>query len=253
MERTGRNCVLGAGSQLSDDTVVGDGVQIGNHVTIYPGVTIGDGCRIFDGAVIGRPPLSAGNMTRALPSMLPLTLGPGSIVGANAVLYTGIQVGSNCLIGDLATLREGCVLANQVVVGRGSLVMYDTSIGERTRVIDGAILTGNMIIEADVFIGPGVNSINDNEVYLKRFGLAPFSVQGPVVRRFALLGAGANLAAGVEIGEGAIVAPNAMVTRDVGAWSVVAGVPAREVRRVDTSVRNRILEHFGITPVQEAN
>jgi len=109
-----------------------------------------------------------------LPPARPLTIGRGSIVGANAVLYSGITVGSQVLIGDLATIREGCALAGQVVVGRGVLVMYDTVIGERTRVIDGAILTGNMRIEADVFIGPGVRSINDNDVYLKRFGWRRF-------------------------------------------------------------------------------
>ena len=54
------------------------------------------------------------------------------------------------------------------------------------RIIDGAILTGNMVVEADVFIGPGVHTINDNDVYLKRFGLAPFGVRGPTIRRFAL-------------------------------------------------------------------
>ena len=46
-------------------------------------------------------------------------------------------------------------------------------------------------------------------MYLKRFGLVPFAVAGPVVRRFALVGTGANLAAGVEVGMGAVVAPSA--------------------------------------------
>ena len=121
------------------------------------------------------------------------------------------------------------------------------------RVIDGAILTGNMIVEPDVFIGPGVNSINDNDVYLKRFGLAPFGVQGPIIRRFALVGAGANLAAGVEVGMGAIVAPSAMVTRDVPSWTIVAGVPARVVRYVDAQQRHRILTHFGLGTLREAS
>ncbi|MCC7450010.1 MAG: N-acetyltransferase [Anaerolineae bacterium] len=232
---------------LSDDTTLGQAVQIGNSVTVYPGVTVGDGCTIFDGAVIGRPPMSAGNTTRPVNSALrPLTIGAGSIIGANAVLYTGITIGQQVMLGDLATIREGCTIADNVVIGRGVLIMYDTTVGERVRVIDGAILTGNMIIEPDVFIGPGVNSINDNDVYLKRFGLAPFDVCGPIIRRFALIGAGANLAAGIEIGMGAIVAPSAMVTRDVPAWTVVAGVPAKPIRDVDPDHRHQILVHFGL-------
>jgi acetyltransferase-like isoleucine patch superfamily enzyme len=247
MNRFGRNV------SLSEDTVLGMDVTLGNNVTVYPGVHIGDGCRIFDGAVLGRPPRSAGNTNRPLAAPRPLLIGPGSIIGANAVLYTGITVGARVLIGDLATIREGCVLADQVVAGRGVMIMYDTTIGERTRVIDGAILTGNMQVEADVFIGPGVRSVNDNDVYLKRFGLAPFQVRGPIVRRFALIGTGANLAAGVEVGIGAIVAPSAMVTRDVPSWTVVAGVPARVVRTVDDEVRNQVLAHFGLPLLQEAS
>jgi acetyltransferase-like isoleucine patch superfamily enzyme len=241
MIKQGNNVVF------SDDTCLGEHVQIGNNVTFYPGVTVGDGCRILDGAVLGRPPMSAGNVTRPLGDARPgLVIGAGSIIGANAVLYTGIRLGRQVLVGDLASIREGCVFSDQVVIGRGVMVMYDTHVGERTRVIDGAILTGKMLIEADVFIGPGVNSINDNDVYLKRYGLMPFEVYGPVVRRFALIGAGANLAAGVEVGVGAIVAPGAMVTRDVPAWTVVTGIPAKVAHPVDPEAQAQILEHFGL-------
>ncbi len=236
---------MGLNVSISPDTSIGQNVTIGNNVTIYPHVTIHQNCTIFDGAVIGRPPLSAGNTTRPLTSeTLPFVIGAGSIIGANAVLYSGIQLGANVLIGDLASIREGCILGDQVVVGRGCLVMYDTQIGDRTRVIDGAILTGKMVIEEDVFIGPGVNTINDNDVYLKRYGLEEFSVAGPVIRRFALIGTGANLASGIEVGTGAIVAPSSMVTHNIDPWTIVAGVPARFLRQVNPESRDRILSHF---------
>jgi acetyltransferase-like isoleucine patch superfamily enzyme len=247
MNKLGQNVFLG------NDAVLGQGITIGNNVTLYPGVSIADDCTIFDGAVLGRPPLSAGNTTRPLQkTLLPLTVGPGTVIGANAVLYAGSRIGSRVLIGDLATLREGCELAEQVVIGRSVLVMYETSVGARSRVIDGAILTGNMTVESDVFIGPGVHTANDNDVYLKRFGLAPFAVRGPVIRRFALIGTGANLAAGVEVGMGAIVAPSAMVTRNVPAWTVVAGMPARPIREIDQGQRNQVLAHFGLDRLRAA-
>jgi acetyltransferase-like isoleucine patch superfamily enzyme len=247
MNRIGRNVCL------ADDTVLADGITIGNNVTIHPGVRLGENVRIWDGAVLGRPPQSAGNLTRPLRPCGPLTIGPGCIIGANAVLYAGSELGPRVLIGDLASVREGCTLDEEVVIGRSVLVMYDTVIGPRTRVIDGAILTGNMRVEADVFIGPGVTTINDNEVYLKRLGLTPFHVAGPVVQRFAVIGTGATLAAEITVGNGAIVAPAAMVTRDVPPWSVVAGVPARVVRAVAERDRERILGHFGLQTAREAS
>jgi acetyltransferase-like isoleucine patch superfamily enzyme len=240
---------IGQHTVLSNDTVLGQDVTIGNNVTIYPGVTIGDGSTIMDGAVLGRKPATTGNTTRPVNGELhPLVIGAHCFIGVNAVVYCGTTVADHVLIGDLAAIREGCQLEEQVVVGRGVLIMYETRVGARSRVIDGAILTGNMTIEEDVFIGPGANSINDNEVYLRRFGLKPFVTQGPTIRRFAVIGAGANLNSGVEIGVGAIVAPSAMVTRDVAAWTIVAGVPAIQVRAVDDESRRLILEKFGLPP-----
>src|SRR5437899_843592 len=86
---------LGQNVSLSDDAVLGRGITIGNNVTVYPGVNIADECRIFDGAVLGRPPLSAGNTTRPLhQSLSSLTIGPGTVIGANAVLYAGSRMGA---------------------------------------------------------------------------------------------------------------------------------------------------------------
>jgi acetyltransferase-like isoleucine patch superfamily enzyme len=223
-------------------------VNLGKNVTLHEGVVLGDGCRIFDGAVIGRPPVATATVTRKPRTGGPTRIGRGSIVGANAVIYSDVTVGEDVLIGDLASIREGCSIGDGAVVGRAVLLMYDVKVAARARIIDGAILTGGMVVEEDVFIGPGVTTVNDNEVYLKRYGLEPFSVEGPIVRRFAVVGTGASIAAGVEVGMGAIVAPQAMVTRDVPPWTVVAGVPARHLRDVGADDRMKILRHFGLEP-----
>lgn len=239
---------LGNNVTFNGDITIHKGAKIGNNVTFYPNVTIGENTQILDGAVIGRPPIRAGNTTRPIDvGDASVKIGAGCVLGANCVLYTNLVMGDAVLIGDLASIREGCRLGDQVVVGRGVMIMYDTTVQARSRIIDAAIITGNMLIESDVFIGPGVNTVNDNDVYLKRFGLIPFDVQGPIVRRFAVIGTGANLAAGVEVGMGAVVAPNAMVTKDVPAWTIVAGVPARELRTIDDETRLQVLRHFNLS------
>jgi acetyltransferase-like isoleucine patch superfamily enzyme len=245
MNRFGHNVTL------SDDTVLGDDITLGNNVTVYPGVQLGDGCTVMDGVVLGRPPKTAGNNNRPLPPPGPLIIGPGTIIGANAVLYCGSTIGPQVLIGDLVTMREGCALAERVVIGHGVTLQFDVRVGARSRISAGCLLV-DMLVEEDVFFGLGVNTFNDHEVYTSRFGLTPPNVGGPVVRRFALIGTGATLAGGAEVGEGAIVAPAAMVTRDVPAWHVVAGVPARVVRPVEDEAREQILDHFGLPFQREA-
>ncbi len=238
---------LGENVITQKDTVLEGGVKVGNNVTFYEKVIVRSGTEIFDGAVIGKPPKSAGNMTRRIDSNPRiLTIGKGSIIGANSILYTGIRIGNNVLIGDLTSIREDCVFEDGVVIGIGVRVMYNTSVGERTRVIDGAILTGNMTIESDVFIGPGVVTINDNSPYLSRFGLGPHEVKGPTIRRFALIGAGVNINGGIEIGMGSVVAPNAMVIKDVEPWTIVAGIPAVFKKQISSKERDLILNKFGL-------
>lgn len=230
------------------DLSLAQGVEVGANVTFYPNVFVGENTRIFDGAVIGRPPIRAGTTNRPVSSGdSTVHIGSDCVIGANCVLYTHLRIGSNILIGDLASIREGSRLEDGTVVGRGSTVMLDAVIQARSRIHDLVHITANMLIESDVFIGPGVTTMNDNEVYLKRFGLIPFEAKAPRVRRFALIGSGASVGADVEIGMGAVVAPGAMVTKDVLPWTIVGGVPAREMRKVDPRSRRQALRHFGLT------
>lgn len=229
------------------DLTLSAGVEVGANVTFYPNVRVGENTRILPGAVLGRPPIRAGTTNRPVDTKeTSVRIGSGCVIGANSVLYCNLEIGDRVLVGDLASIREGCRLEDESVVGRGVMMMYDSLLGARSRVIDGAIITGNMRIESDVFIGPGVATVNDNDAYLKRFGLLPFSTTGPTVRRFALIGTAATIAAEIEIGEGAIVAPGAVVTKDVPPWTIVAGVPAREMRRVDEAMRLQILRRFDL-------
>jgi len=233
---------IGNNVSFADDTVIGSNVIIGNNVTFYPQVIIEDGCRIMDGAVLGRPPLSTGNTNRkAEAKYAPTRMGAGSIIGCNSVLYTGVTLKNKVLINDVSVVREGSVLEDNVVLARAVMVNYDTYIGKRTRVMDLTELPGSMVIEEDVFISTGVSIANDNNVYLSRFGLVDLQIKGPTIRRLSVIGTNVTLLPGVEIGEGAFVASGAVVTRDVPAWTIVSGVPAKHFRDIPEDWKNKVL------------
>lgn len=88
---------------------------------------------------------------------------------------------------------------------------------------------GGITIEDDVQIGPRVNLTSENHPLdpNDRQTLIPRPI---VIKRNAWIGAGATVLPGVTIGENAIVAAGAVVSRDVPANTVVAGVPAKVVK-----------------------
>ena len=236
--RVARTAEIGRGSRIADSTVIGEGAIIGedvelqDNVVIFPGTVLGPGVTVFPNSTLGRPPKKTGALARPLPESLgPLCIGAGSVVGASCVLYAGTTIGDDALIGDLVSIREGCKLGKAVLIARCTTVNYEALIGDGTRIMDSSHITGCMVIEDHVFIGPGVITTNDNT--MGRKGHASLAqIGGPVVRRGAAIGANATLLPAVEIGELSIVGAGSVVTRNVPPRSIVMGVPARVVREV---------------------
>jgi acetyltransferase-like isoleucine patch superfamily enzyme len=232
---------LSTGAAIAQGVTRGENSFIGHNVTLYPGVKVGRNCIVLDGAVVGRIPLSNGTTTRAIHSAFgSVSIGDGSIVGANAVIYTDTVLGRRVLVGDLASIREGCRIADGVILGRGVMALYNCVVGFYSRIQDQVHLVGDVVIEEHVFIGMGVVTTNDNGVYLRRFGIDVDGFCAPTIRRMAVVGAGATILPGVEIGEGALVGAGAVVTRSVPPWTIVTGVPARLLRPVPDEWRSAV-------------
>ncbi len=121
------------------------------------------------------------------------------------------------------------------MVGRGSLVENDTTIGARTRIQADAYLTAYSTLEEDVFVAPCVVTTNDN--YMGRTDKRLALLKGPTIRRGARIGGGAVLCPGIEVGAEAFVGAGAIVTRDVPPGVVVVGSPARVLREVPDDER----------------
>jgi len=137
----------------------------------------------------------------------------------------------------------GCSIGSGTMVGAFVEVQKGVQIGERCKISSHSFLCEGVVIEDEVFIGHGVMFTNDR---LPRATNADGSPQGAGdwtlettrVCRGASIGSNATLLPGVTIGEGALVAAGAVVTRDVAPHMVVAGNPARvagDVRRLQRS------------------
>jgi len=222
-------CIVGKNVDFGDNTIIGENCRIGNNVTLYPNTVLESNVVVLDGSVIGRPPIPTKSIMRPVNTKLPPTaIRNGSVIGANVVIYEGVVIGSDTLVGDLSSIREECSIGKDCVIARLVTINYNTTIGDRVRIMDNAHLTGNMLVEDDVFISIMVSTANDNTIVEKQ-GQSGYGshVHGPIIRQFATVGVGAILLPGVEIGKGAIVAAGAVVTKDVAANTMVMGIPAK--------------------------
>ncbi|MGE0026608.1 MAG: DapH/DapD/GlmU-related protein [Thermoleophilia bacterium] len=219
------NLVLGEGVTLGDD------VEIGANVVIHDGTVIGDGVVIQDNVVLGKQPKLSKRSTSAKKEPLaPLEIGAGSAICSGAVVYAGTVLGPDVIIGDQASVRERCNLGEGVVVGRGVCVENDVPIGAFTKIQSNSYITAYSELEDHVFIAPCVTTTNDN--FMGRTEARHALIKGAVIRRGARVGGGVVILPGIEIGAEAFVAAGALVTRDVPAGKLVAGLPAQVWRDV---------------------
>lgn len=124
--------------------------------------------------------------------------------------------------GHNAMIREMTTIGNKVLVGTNVIIDGNTKIGNNVSIQGNVYIPTNTTIEDNVFLGPC--SVLSNDKYPIR---VKYDLKGPILRKGASLGANSTLLPGVEIGEGAMVAAGALVTKDVPAWKLAIGTPAK--------------------------
>jgi UDP-2-acetamido-3-amino-2,3-dideoxy-glucuronate N-acetyltransferase len=138
-------------------------------------------------------------------------------------LGEGTRVWQFCVILPAASIGEHCNICAHVFIEN------DVHIGNRVTVKSGVQLWDGLRIQDDVFIGPNVTFCNDLYPRSKRH---PDIYMATTVLSGASIGAGAVVLPGLVIGSNSIVGAGSVVTHDVPDNSVVAGNPAKIIRRL---------------------
>ena len=128
----------------------------------------------------------------------------------------------------------GCSIGAETKVGAFVEVQKGVSIGERCKISSHSFICEGVTIEDEVFVGHGVMFINDKLPRATADGAlqteADWVVIPTRIKRGASIGSGSVIMCGITIGEKALIGAGAVVTHDVQAGEVVAGVPARLLR-----------------------
>ena len=130
----------------------------------------------------------------------------------------------------------GCEIGDESKIGAFVEIQKGVRIGRRVKVSSHTFICEGVTIEDEAFIGHGVMFINDK--YPRAANPdgalqteADWSVTPTLVKRGASIGSNATILCGVTIGERAIVGAGSVVPRDVLPNTIVAGVPARLMRK----------------------
>jgi UDP-2-acetamido-3-amino-2,3-dideoxy-glucuronate N-acetyltransferase len=130
----------------------------------------------------------------------------------------------------------GCSIGAETKIGAFVEIQKNSSIGARCKISSHTFVCEGVTIEDEVFVGHGVMFINDRYPRATTEGglqtEADWTVVPTMIKRGASIGSGAVIMCGISIGERALIGAGAVVTRDVPAGALVAGVPARLIRNM---------------------
>ncbi|MCL4703644.1 N-acetyltransferase [bacterium] len=145
-----------------------------------------------------------------------------------------VRLGENVRIFAFVNLY-GCTIGDDSKIGAFVEIQKNARIGRAVKVSSHTFICEGVTIEDEVFIGHNVSFINDKYPRATSEGgrlqtEADWNVVPTVVKRGASIGTGSTILCGLTIGENAIVGAGSVVTKDVPANAVVAGVPARVIR-----------------------
>ncbi len=223
--------------------VKGTNVFIHDSVKSYGTNHVGDNSMIMENVILGYPTSDIFLELRDNKELIENIKYEGCKIGSNSILRPGVAVYKDTIIGnDVRTghnvlIREKCVVGNNVLLGTNVVIDNNTKIGNYVSIQSSVYIPTGSTIEDYVFLGP--NCVLLNDMYPIRFKGAPLTA--PVIRKGASIGGNASLLPGIEVGEGAIVAGGAIVTKNVPAWHMAIGAPARFVElREDLRVYNHI-------------
>ena len=169
-----------------------------------------------------------------------MSISPRVRIVESADVSADASIGDGSSVWHLAQVREGARLGENCVVGRGAYIGTGVEIGDNCKVQNYALVYEPARLADGVFIGPAV--VLTNDTYPRAINADgtlksahDWEPVGVTIERGASIGARATCVAPVTVGAWATVAAGAVVVKDVPAFALMAGVPARRIGWVGES------------------
>lgn len=150
-------------------------------------------------------------------------------VHESAYIDEGARIGADTRIWHFCHVMGGATIGERCSLGQNVFVAGNVTIGNNVKIQNNVSIYEGVRLEDDVFCGPSMVFTNVKTPRSAFPRNTSHDYAPTVVKRGASIGANATIVCGVTLGEWSLVAAGAVVTKDVPAYALVAGVPARQL------------------------
>ena len=168
-----------------------------------------------------------------------------------AIIDDACQIGDGTKIWHFSHLMSNCILGLNCNLGQNVVVSPNVILGNNVKVQNNVSIYTGVICEDDVFLGPSMvftnvmnprSAVNRREQYTKT-----------TVKKGASIGANATIVCGNDIGEFAFIGAGSVVTKEVPAYALVVGNPARQIGWMSKNGQRLIFDEKGFAICSESN
>jgi UDP-2-acetamido-3-amino-2,3-dideoxy-glucuronate N-acetyltransferase len=144
----------------------------------------------------------------------------------SAIIDEGAVIGDGTSVWHFSHLMQGCILGNNCTIGQNVFIASTVVLGNNVKVQNNVSLYDGVVCEDGVFLGPScvfTNVINPRSAVSRKH-----EFKRTFVKRGATIGANATILCGITIKEFAFIGAGAVVTKEVAAYALVTGNPAKQ-------------------------
>ncbi len=213
---------------IYDGVKLGKNVKIGAYSIIYPNVEICDNTSIGPYCIIGEP--TASYYEEETHDFKKTKIGKNSVIRSHTIIYEDVVIGDNFNTGHHVTIRENSRIGKCCSAGTLTDIQGKVKIGNFVRMHSNVHIGQLTTIKDYAWLFPYAIATNDMYPPMGK-------LKGCTIGEYAIVTTGTILLPGVKVGDNALVAAGAVVSKDVKKETFVMGVPAKERGNVK-DVRN---------------